>query len=392
MSIRQDDRPAEPGRQDRETSEANGLDLLEGLRPASLVLGIVVALLLSVRPALAHPTPFTYLDIRVNQGRVEVDLVAHMIDVAHDLNVDPPERLLRADELEVYSANITAMLAARFRLQADGVLLQAGPWSSPEALPERQSIKMSGRFDLPDAPGMVRLDALMFPYDPMHQTFVNVYESDALALQAILDQSKTTVEFFSGSREGVWAVGRRFIGSGVRHIAVGPEHVLFLVGVLLLGASPRQLAFIVSMFTVAQVITLTLATFNVLSPPGRIVEPAVALSLVYLGADNLMVRDGKDLRGWITFGFGAIHGFGFANVLRQMDLPRHALGWSIFSFSVGVEIAQLIIVVVVGLAFASLRARNQAFGGRLVYVGSIAVILGGAFWFVQRVFFPGAIV
>ena len=263
---------------------------------------------------------------------------------------------------------------------------------APEALPERQSIKISSRFDLPGTPGMLRLDALMFPYDPMHQTFVNVYESDALALQAILDQSKTTVEFFSGSRQGVLAAVRRFIGSGVRHIAFGPEHLLFLVGVLLLGASLRQLAFIVSMFTVAQVITLTLATFNVLSPPGRIVEPAIALSLVYLGADNLMVRDGKDLRGWIAFGFGAIHGFGFANVVRQMDLPRHALSWSIFSFGVGVEIAQLIIVGVAGLALASLRARNEAFGGRLVYVGSIAVILGGAYWFIQRLFFPGGIV
>lgn len=358
----------------------------------ALVLGVVVALLVSVRPALAHPTPFTYLDIRVNQGHVEVDLVAHMIDVAHDLNVDPPERLLQADELKVHGANITAMLAARFRLQADGVLLQAGPWSDPEALPERQSIKMTGRFDLPKTPGVLRLDALMFPYDPMHQTFVNIYESDALALQAILDQSKTTVEFFSGSRQGVWAVVRRFVGSGARHIAFGPEHMLFLAGVLLLGASLRQLAFIVSMFTVAQVITLTLATFNVLSPPGRIVEPAIALSLVYLGADNLMVRDGKDLRGWIALGFGAIHGFGFANVLRQMDLPRQALGWSIFSFSVGVEIAQLLIVIVAGLALALLRARSQAFSGRIVYIGSIAVILGGAYWFIQRVFFPGGIV
>ena len=148
--------------------------MIKGLRPASLVLGVVVALLLSVRPAWAHPTPFTYLDIRVNQRHVEVDLVAHMIDVAHDLNVDPPERLLRTDELRTYGANITAMLAARFRLQADGVLLQAGPWSNPEALPERQSIKISSRFDLPGTPGMLRLDALMFPYDPMHQTFVNV--------------------------------------------------------------------------------------------------------------------------------------------------------------------------------------------------------------------------
>lgn len=366
-----------------------GLNTLAGLRPASLVLGIVAALLLSALPVSAHPTPFSYLDIRVNQGRVDVDLVAHMIDIAHDLNVDPPERLLQADELKVQGANIATMLAARFRLQADGVVLQAGPWSNPEALPERQSIKITGRFDLMRTPGLLRLDALMFPYDPMHQTFVNFYEGDTLALQAILDQSKTTVEFFSGSRQGVWAAVRRFIGTGARHIVLGPEHVLFLVGILLLGGSVRHLVLIGSAFTAAQLITLVLASLNVLNPPGRIIEPAIALSLVYLGADNLMVRDGRDLRVWITLGFGAIHGFGFANVLRQMDLPRHALGWSIFAFSAGVEIAQIAIVIAVGAALASLTARNATLRRRVVYIGSIAVILGGAFWFIQRVFFPG---
>ena len=94
----------------------------------AFVLGVVAALLLLVRSVSAHPTPFTYLDIRVNQGRVEVDLVAHMIDVAHDLNVDPPERMLRAEELKLHGGDIAKMLAARFRLQADGVRLAPGPW------------------------------------------------------------------------------------------------------------------------------------------------------------------------------------------------------------------------------------------------------------------------
>jgi hydrogenase/urease accessory protein HupE len=220
---------------------------------------------------------------------------------------------------------------------------------------------------------------------------INCYESDSLALQAILDQSKTSVEFFSGSRQGVLAVMKRFIPAGVEHILIGPDHLLFLVGLLLLGGTLRQLAVVVSSFTLAHSITLSLAALNVVNPPARIIEPAIALSIVYVGADNLMVRDGRDMRAWIAFGFGFIHGFGFASVLREMDLPPSALGWSLFSFNLGVEIGQLIVVVAVASALAALRARSELFGRKLAFAGSVAVIVAGAFWFIQRVFFPGGL-
>jgi hydrogenase/urease accessory protein HupE len=235
------------------------------------------------------------------------------------------------------------------------------------------------------------LDALMFPYDPQHQTFVNFYESDSPALQAILDASKTRVEYFSGSRQGVFAVVSTFIVAGVRHIVIGPDHLLFLAGLLLLGGTIRQLTVVASAFTVAQTFTLSLAALNVVNPPSRIIEPAIALSIVYLGADNLMVRDGRDMRLWIASGFGFIHGFGYANVLREMDLPRAALGWSLVSFNLGVEIGQLVVVAALVTALSALRSRSEAAGRRLAFGGSIAVIAAGAFWFIQRVFFPGGI-
>jgi hypothetical protein len=94
------------------------------------------------------------------------------------------------------------------------------------------------------------------------------------------------------------------------------------------------------------------------------------------------------VRAWIAFAFGFIHGFGFANVLREMDLPARALGWSLFSFNVGVEIGQLLVVLVVASAFAMLRARSETAGRQLVFAGSIVVVAAGTFWFVQRVFFP----
>lgn len=352
---------------------------------------ILAALLLRAAPAVAHPTPFSYLDVKVNQGSATVDLVAHIIDVAHDLNVDPPERLLDPSVLSARRDDITRLLASRLALRGDHVALTVSEWSTPEPIAERQSIRISGRLALAARPGTIELDARMFPYDPQHQSFVNFYEDDALALQAILDASKTSVEFFSGSRQGIVAVIRKFVPAGVEHILIGPDHLLFLIGLLLLGGTMRQLAIVVSGFTLAHSVTLTLATLNVLNPPARLIEPAIALSIIYVGADNLMVRDGRDVRAWIACGFGFIHGFGFANVLREMDLPRSALGWSLFSFNVGVEVGQLFVVLIVASALAAVRTRSEAAGRRLAVAGSVAVIVAGTFWFIQRVFFTGGI-
>ena len=130
---------------------------------------------------------------------------------------------------------------------------------------------------------------------------------------------------------------------------------------------------------------------TLVTPPARLIEPAIALSIVYVGADNLMVSGGRDIRAWIAFAFGFVHGFGFASVLREMDLPRRALGWSLFSFNAGVEIGQLIVVVAVAGALAALRSRSEVAGRRLAVAGSIVVIAAGTFWFIQRVFFPGGI-
>src|SRR5213594_2424728 len=171
---------------------------------------------------------------------------------------------------------------------------------------------------------------------------------------------------------------------------IGPDHLLFLVGLLLLGGSVRRLAMVVTSFTIAHSFTLSLAALNILSPPARLIEPAIALSIIYVGADNLLAQGGRDVRAWIAFAFGFIHGFGFANVLREMELPARALGWSLFSFNFGVEIGQLLVVVVVASTFAALRARSAWARNQLVYAGSIVVIAAGSFWFVQRVFFPGA--
>ena len=360
---------------------------------AHLVAFGVLALLLGIAlPAAAHPVPFSYMDISIEPGTINLTLVVHIFDAAHELGVDPPELLLDPSVLDPQGNKLVALLRSRLKIAVSGRMLTSGTWSTPEPLPDRQSVRLRARYQTGGAPGSVAVTATLFPYDTAHQTFLNFYEDGGLTSQAILDRNHPQLEYFAGSRQGVFAVIRKFVPAGIHHILIGPDHLLFLVGLLLLGGSVRRLLLVVSSFTVAHSITLSLAALNLVTPPARLIEPAIALSIVYVGVDNLMVGRGRDVRAWIAFAFGFIHGFGFANVLREMNLPSRALGWSLFSFNLGVEIGQLFVVVLVASALMALRSTNEATGRRLALAGSLAVILVGAFWFVQRVFFPGGIV
>jgi hydrogenase/urease accessory protein HupE len=351
-------------------------------------LGIVfVAVLALTAPLLAHPVPFSYIDLRVGDRVVDLTIVAHVFDLGHDLAIDPPERLVDQTFADAHSRDLVALVASRFRVSANGRPLACQPASGAEVLAERQSVAVRFTCAAAGGTGAIAIWTAMFPYDPVHQTFLNIYEGSILTTQAILDRHHDTVEYFTGTRQGVFAVVRKFVVAGIHHILIGPDHLLFLVGLLLLGGTTRRLAIVVTSFTVAHSVTLSLAALNILSPPPWIIEPAIALSIVYVGADNLLVRRGRDVRAWIAFTFGFVHGFGFASVLREMDLPRRALGWSLFSFNLGVEIGQLLVVVAVAGALAALRARSEEARRRVATVGSIVVILAGTFWFVQRVFF-----
>ena len=355
------------------------------------IASFLVALLAFAQPVAAHPAPFSYVDLRLQPGQLDLTLVVHVFDVAHDLSFEPPERLFDMTVLGERRTAILEMFRPRLRVAVDGRELPPPEWTKLEAAPERQSLRMTASYPLDGTPGMVSLTAGMFLYDPVHQTFINAYENDELRLQAILDANKTRMDYFSGTRQGVTAVIRRFVPSGFEHILIGPDHLLFLAGLLLLGGSLRRLAIIVTAFTVAHSVTLSLAALNILQPPARLVEPAIALSIIYVGIDNLMVRGGRDMRVWIAFGFGFIHGFGFANVLQAMDLPRRALGWSLFSFNLGVELGQMLVVLLLGSAIVALHRRRPAIAVRVVAIGSIIVSVAGAYWFIERVFFPGGI-
>jgi hypothetical protein len=354
---------------------------------STLVFALVTGLLLLAHavPARAHPAPYSYLDLVFRDGNIDGTLVVHVIDIAHELNIDPPDSLLDAAALERLRDAIAGVIMPGLVLEAGGRLVPS--WTTIEPLPDDQAMRL--RFTIPgQSPGALRIDTNLFPYDPQHQTFITIYEDRQLTRQLIFDSGTEPYVYYAGTVQGAFAVMRTFIASGIHHILIGPDHILFLIALLLTGGTWLTLVRIVTAFTIGHSVTLSLAALNVLSPPATLIEPAIALSIVFVGADNLVRGEGRDLRAWVALAFGLIHGFGFANVLREFGLPDEALVWSLLSFNVGVEIGQLAIVLVVASALAAVRRHSTQMGQRLAFVGSLVVIAAGTYWFVERVFFP----
>jgi hydrogenase/urease accessory protein HupE len=346
----------------------------------------LVSVLFLPRPSAAHPAPFSYVDLSLGTDRIDAVVTIHMIDLGHDLELDPLF-VYNRQMVETARERIRSLLAARLAVSAGA---DTGPiepdWQGAEPLVERAALRISLRYPLTAPAGVVRVSgAALFPYDPNHRTFVNVYEQGELRQQAILDRTPRAIDYFAGTRQGVLEVIRRFVPAGVHHILIGPDHILFLVGLILLGGTVRRLLLIVTAFTLAHSVTLSLAALDLVNPPSRLVEPAIALSIIYVGADNLLGRGGRDVRAWIALAFGLVHGFGFAGVLREMGLPAAALGWSLFSFNLGVEIGQVLIVAVAATALALLRSRSRRAAELVAVAGSALVIVAGSFWFVERI-------
>ena len=348
----------------------------------------VLGLLLVPMAVSAHPAPFSYVDLQVTRDGIDAAVVMHAFDIAHDLGLSSEDRVFDADFVQNNGAKLTAMVMSRFSLTVKGTEITPTP-VDVSVVPDRRGARVRLHYTASN-PAVLQIRCALFPYDPSHQTFLNIYEGAQLTRQMILDAGQTSVTHYMGTTQGTLAVIKKFVLAGIEHIAIGPDHILFLVGLLLLGGSVAQLLKIVTSFTVAHSITLSLAALNVVSPSTRLVEPAIALSIIYVGVDNLLVRPGsRDTRVWIALTFGLIHGFGFASVLREMDLPRRALGWSLFSFNLGVEIGQVCIVLLVASVLAWIAARSTTLRTRIAYAGSIVVAAAGFVWFVQRVFFIG---
>jgi hypothetical protein len=239
---------------------------------------------------------------------------------------------------------------------------------------------------------------LLFDLDPKHRGFFAVDDAYQTSV-GVFTAGQTEVRF--GVRQlDRWRQFSDYLREGIRHIWSGVDHLLFLIALLLpaplvasarglvpretFGAVVREVLKVVTAFTLAHSITLSLAVLGALRLPGRWVEAAIALSVFAAAWNNL--RPFLPGRAWmLAFGFGLVHGLGFAGALSQLGLPRQAKGLALLAFNLGVEAGQLAIVALVLPTIFAAR-RTRAYQPLVLRVGSLLIAWVAAIWLIERVF------
>lgn len=380
---------------------------------------------------MAHKGSDAYLQLSLDgaaTSTLRVDLALRDLDVVLDIDADANGELTWGEVRAAYPA-IERYLAAR--VQVEGC-----QWLSVTHALERRAdgvyaaLTWSGRCAGSGALPAIRYSALR-EVDPTHRAIAKIERSNHVAVVQVLDPTRVQAAVAASSASGALAVAEAvrsagagsmeamaaraasaaavagpaadlpmagFVSEGMRHILGGYDHVLFLLCLLLPAVMRRTtagwqpvdrvaqaivpVAVIVTAFTLAHSVTLTLAGLKLLSLSPSFIEPAIALTIVLAAVDNLTpIFRGR--RAVVTFLFGLIHGFGFAGVLGELNLPTAQFAWALFQFNLGIELGQLLIVV---LAVAALFAfRHQRwYQAVVIRGGSVVAIVIGALWFIER--------
>ena len=382
-----------------------------GLRVAKRFVAAVFGLALAVccLVAEAHKSSDSYLQIDANPGRLAVrwDIALRDLDVALDLDSDADGKLTW---VEVRSAWPRIEAYALQHIDIGGCVLAP----TGRALERRNDgtyavllIEASCTLASPPA---IRY-SLFADVDPTHRGIAKIQRPGQALQLAVLEPavavagapaasaaSGTASSTSSNAAHAAAPARWEFLSEGVRHILGGYDHVLFLLCLLLPSVMRRTTAGwrpvatlkeavwpvvgIVSAFTVAHSITLGLAALKLVSLMPAIIEPAIAVTIAMAALDNLWpffpVR-----RVVVTFFFGLIHGFGFASVLGELELPRAAFAWALLQFNLGLELGQLLIVAGVTALLFALR-RWPAYAKVVIGGGSMVALVVASLWFVER--------
>ena len=188
------------------------------------------------------------------------------------------------------------------------------------------------------------------------------------------DQLSRSAQFFS------------YVFSGLYHIIpVGFDHILFIVGLYLISNQLRPLIFQVSLFTFAHTITLGLASFEIITVSSAIVEPIIAASIIYIGLENYLVREQNNYRNVLIFGFGLLHGLGFAGVLNSLELTNEGILIPLLAFNIGVELGQILVLVFCFISFGYWYRNKIWYYSWVVRPISGVLVLTGSFWLIERI-------
>ena len=354
----------------------------------------------------AHKPSDSYLTLKAAAGSGEVaarwDIALRDLDYVLQLDRDNNGELTWG-EVRQREADIVRLATQNLQLSSGD---QTCAWSSGAAMQlTRHSdgtyavLTLVARCPKLEA-GLKARYSLFFDVDPSHRGLVQWIAPGGDAAQALIFGTESAQQSLALKPAGAWQTLRQYLVDGVWHIWIGYDHILFLLALLLPAVlvrrerqwqgAPRfsgalvEVVKVVTAFTLAHSITLSLAALQVITLPSRLVESAIAASVVIAALNNL--RGTVHGRRWMmAFAFGLLHGFGFASVLADLGLPQGALVLALVGFNVGVELGQLAIVALfLPLAFALRRTRFYQVG--VLKIGSLIVAALATWWLVQRLF------
>jgi hypothetical protein len=362
---------------------------------------LVIAWILLSLPAWAHKPSDSYLSLSVQHDQVEGQWDIALRDLADAMGLDRDGNgQLTWGEVRDAHGEIGAYALSR-------LVLSAGTRTcTTQVLDHLIDHHTDGaysvlRFRAHCTEPIERLAVdyrLLFDIDAQHKGLLRLTQ-DGQTSTAIFGK-ESPVHEFSIAKRSLWGESKQFIHEGIWHIWQGFDHVLFLLALLLPAVLVRvdgrwqaagefssvccNVFSIVTAFTVAHSLTLSLAALDVVRLPSRLVESTIAASVVLAGLGNLFPMVTRQ-RWIVAFGFGLIHGFGFAAVLTDLGLPQDSLLLSLISFNVGVELGQLAIVAAF-LPLAYLLRRSWSYPRLVLTGGSLAVIAIALVWFTERAF------
>lgn len=365
------------------------------MRWRSLLLSM---LLLLAGPVWAHKASDSYLvlDVKGQQLTGQWDIALRDIDFALGLDADGNGEI-NWGELRARHTAIAAWALRALTLDRGGACaLQVAQHQVDEHTDGAYAV-LKVRGSCPSGEGELGVNyRLLFDQDALHRGLLRL-DLEGITHSAIMAPDNALQRFSADKPSLLMQFGQFFV-QGVWHIWIGFDHILFLIALLLpvvlvreagrwrgvgrFGEALREVLWVVTAFTVAHSITLSLAALGLVSLPSRLVESAIALSVVLAALNNLKPVVNK--RRWlIAFVFGLIHGFGFASVLADLGLPQEALVLSLVGFNLGVEIGQLAIVAV--FLPAAFWLRSTGFYRQVIFLGgSLLTLLLALGWLAER--------
>ena len=355
----------------------------------------------------AHPLDNSYAEFRVATNAV-IATFAFKLECLGPFSTGPAAVLARSDPLEVCLQKLHEHLKQNVALTSDdaaGKLVA----DTHRADMEKNSLefRFTWRWPQPVQKLGIRYDAFA-DVDPTHICFAVVRDGGRRERQLVFEQDsrEQTVTVSSETPappraevrrdEPMETQVRQFTSLGLWHIFTGYDHIAFIIGLLLVTRTFLGLVKIVTAFTLAHSLTLAAATLGWVNAPASLVEPAIVLTIAAIGIENLFrvrrvmfyapvewhIHRGK--RWVIAFCFGLIHGFGFASVLKAMNLSAQGIAVSLVCFNVGVEIGQVVIVAAIFPLLWGLEHLSQTGHRSLVRLGSAIIVVLAAFWFMER--------